>query len=57
MLFRTAGMQNIDMYPARECFTYLGLAAVNELARLRVLMCLKPACWSVLALVMLVLLF
>ena len=33
---------------------YFGLAAITPLPRLRVLMCLKPVWWSVVALVMLV---
>ena len=38
----------------RMCDVYLGLAAASELARLRVLICLKLGCWSMLVLVMLV---
>lgn len=38
----------------RLCDVYLGLAAASELARLRVLICLKLGCWSMVVLVMLV---
>ncbi len=38
----------------RLCDVYLGLAAASELACLRVLICLKLGCWSVVVLVMLV---
>ncbi len=48
-------IQGAEMQADKRLYdVYLGLAAASELARLRVLICLKLGCWSMVVLVMLV---